>query len=382
MKYIGSKRNKFVLKLFESTTQGQHNMDRLLLALVVFLAFFGLVMVYNTSVATSLRDFGHPYHFIREQSMWFVIGIIGLYISSRIQYKIWYVGAVPILMGTLAMLLAVFFPVIGVRVMGASRWINLGFTTIQPSEFAKLAVVIYLAAWFSNKEKDRLTSFLVFLGTTVGLVFLQPDMGTGLILLITSLCMYLMSGAPLKHLYKFIPLVLVAVVILAIIAPYRMARITTFLNPDKDPLGSSYQIRQAIIAIGSGGWVGVGFGKSRQKYEYLPEANTDAIFAVVGEELGFIGSTSLVLLYFLIVWRTLLIVRKVQDRFAQLLAIGVACWFGFQSGINLGAIVSILPLTGVPLPFVSYGGSSMVVLFIAFGIILNISRYARYEGKK
>jgi cell division protein FtsW len=307
--------------------------------------------------------------------MWFVIGVIGLVVASRVNYKVWHLSAIPILMGTLCLLLAVFLPVIGVRVMGASRWINLGFTTIQPSEFAKLAVVIYLSAWFSNKEKDRLMSFIVFLGATVGLVFLQPDMGTGIILMVTSLCLYIVSGAPMKQLVKIIPITLIGVVMLAVVAPYRVARLTTFLNPDSDPLGSSYQIRQATIAIGSGGLGGVGFGKSRQKYEYLPEANTDAIFAVIAEELGFIGSSAVVLVYFLIVWRTLKIVRNVPDRFARLFAIGVTAWFGFQSGINVGAIVSILPLTGVPLPFISYGGSSMVVLFIAFGIVLNISRY-------
>ncbi len=353
----------------------KHSVDRGLLIGILLLSFFGLVMVYNTSVAISLRNFGTPFHFIRDQLLWFVVGIFALITTSRIQYKVWYKASVPILVGTIGFLIAVFFPVIGIRVLGASRWINLGFTSLQPSEFAKLAIVLYLAAWFSKKEKERLTAFLIFLGATVGLVLLEPDMGTSIILLIISSSMYLVSGAPTKQILKLAGIAGAGIVLLSIVAPYRMQRLTTFLHPENDPYGSSYQIRQALLGIGSGGITGVGLGQSRQKYEYLPEANTDAIFAVVAEELGFVGGLALLLLFFFIIWRAFRIARLAPDTFSRLIAIGIIVWFGFQSAINLGATVSLMPLTGVPLPFVSYGGSSLVILFSAFGILLNISRY-------
>jgi cell division protein FtsW len=353
----------------------KRSVDRILLVSILLLGLFGLVMVYNTSVAISIRDFGHPFHFIREQTIWFAIGVIALFVTSKIEYKLWYAASVPLLLGTLGLLLAVFFPVIGVRLMGASRWINLGFITLQPSEFAKLAVVLYLAAWLSKKEKGRFGAFVLFLGATVGLVLLQPDMGTSIILLIISLSMYLVSGAPLKQLAGFLPVVLVIFAIFALTAPYRLQRLTTFFNPDADPYGSSYQIRQAILGIGSGGITGVGLGKSRQKNQYLPEANTDAIFAVIAEELGFIGGTLVILLLFFIIWRSFGIARRAPDAFGRLISIGIIVWFAFQSAINIGAIVSLFPLTGVPLPLISYGGSSLVVLFTAFGILLNISRH-------
>lgn len=351
--------------------------DRALLVSLLMLTVFGLIMVYNTSVAISLRDFGHPYHFIRDQSMWFVLGIIALFVTSRIEYHFWYKASVPILLGTLFLLIAVFLPVIGIRVMGASRWINLGFTSLQPSEFAKLAIVLYLAAWLSQKEKDRLGAFIMFLGATVGLVMLQPDMGTSIVLLVISLSMYLVSGAPIRQFLKFIPVLIGILLLLIVVSPYRFRRLTTFLNPDSDPLGSSYQIRQAILGIGSGGLTGVGLGKSRQKYEYLPEANTDAIFAVISEELGFVGALFVLGLYFFIIWRSFRIARRCPDSFSRMVALGIIAWFGFQSAINIGAIVSILPLTGVPLPLVSYGGSSLVILLSAFGILLNISRHEK-----
>lgn len=334
-------------------------------------------MVYNASTAIALRDFGSPFYFIKEQLMWFCIGLVALFITSRITYKAWYVASVPLIVVTLCLLIAVFLPVIGIRVMGASRWINLGFTSLQPSEFAKLAVVLYLAAWLCKKEKERFYAFLFFLGATVGLVLLQPDMGTSIILLIIALTMYFISGAPIKQFLGLVPVIAMIFLILAIAAPYRLQRITTFLNPERDPYGASYQIRQALLGIGSGGVFGVGAGKSRQKHDYLPEANTDAIFAIVAEEFGLIGSSIVLLGYLLILWRLFRIARRSPDPFARLIVVGVIAWFGLQSAINIGAIIALFPLTGVPLPFISYGGSSLVVLLSAFGIVLNISKYTK-----
>lgn len=357
-------------------SQGK-TMDRLLMSAVISIALFGVLMVYNTSVPIAIRDFGDAHFFIRDQMLWLVIGIISLMFFSNIEYKFWYLFAVPILLVTLGLLIAVFFPIIGMNLYGASRWLNFGFFTVQPSELAKLAICIYLAAWLSNREKGRFQAFVLFLGATVGLVLLQPDMGTSIILLVISLSVYFVSGAPLKQLITFIPIAVGLFVILAIFTPYRLERLTTFFNANSDPLGSSYQIRQALLAIGSGGWTGVGIGKSRQKYEYLPEANTDAIFAIISEETGFIGALLLIGGYFFIIYRGFSIVKKAPDTFSKLLATGIVSWFGFQSAINIGAIVKLMPLTGVPLPLISYGGSSFIILMTAFGMLLNISKFQK-----
>jgi cell division protein FtsW len=187
----------------------------------------------------------------------------------------------------------------------------------------------------------------------------------------------MVSGAPMKQILKLVPIAIVIFALLAVAAPYRLERITTFFQPNNDPLGSSYQIRQAILAIGSGGWTGVGIGKSRQKYEYLPEANTDSIFAIVAEEVGFIGALVILTMYLIVIFRGFMIAKYAPDMFSRLIVVGVVSWFGFQSAINIGAIVKLMPLTGVPLPLISSGGSSFMVLMIAFGIVLNISRYKK-----
>lgn len=352
----------------------RRSVDKAFVLAVFSLSLFGILMVYNTSIPIALRSFSSPYVFSRDQIQWFILGAIAFYIVSRIDYHAWYAVAIPLLFGTLILLVAVFIPVIGMRLQGASRWLNFGLFVVQPSEIAKLVVSIYLSAWLSTAEKDRFGAFLLFLGMVVGLVVLQPDMGTAIILLLLSLSSYIVAGAPLKQIIRIVPVVLVLGLIVAIMAPYRFSRLTTFLQPDKDPLGASYQIRQALIALGSGGWIGVGLGKSRQKYEYLPEANTDAIFAVVAEETGFIGSLIPILLILFITMRGLRIAKRAPDTFGKLLAITITSWFGFQSAINIGAIVKLFPLTGVPLPLVSYGGSSTVVLLTALGILAGISR--------
>lgn len=348
--------------------------DRWLLAATVILATVGILMVYDSSVAIALRDFGDPYYFVREQVKWLVLGFIGFAIFSRFPYSAFRQFAVPILIGTLVLLLAVFIPGFGVHALGARRWLNFGLFVVQPAEVAKLAMVIYLSAWFSTKEKGRLAAFLLLTGMVVGLVLLEPDMGTATTILLTALSLYFLSGAPIGHFLAIIPVFLVGLGGLAIAQPYRLRRVTTFLNPDLDPLGSSYQIRQILLALGSGGLFGVGLGKSRQKYEYLPEANTDSIFAILGEETGFIGATIVVLLFLFLVWRCFKIARRIQDPFGKLLALGVGSWIGIQVFVNIGSMVAIIPLTGVPLPLISYGGSNLVITLSALGMVYNISK--------
>jgi cell division protein FtsW len=343
----------------------------------LFLVTIGIVMVYNSSVAIAIRDFSDQYHFVREQARWLALGLVGMLICMRVPYKTWYNLAFPMLLGTIGLLLAVFIPGLGVRALGAYRWINLGIGVLQPAEVAKLTMAVYLSAWFANKEKGRLGAFLLLLAMVVGLVVIEPDLGTATIILATALALYFYSGAPLVQFIILIPVAIAGLAGLALASPYRFRRLTTFLDPQSDPLGASYQVRQAILALGSGGLFGVGLGKSRQKFEYLPEANTDSIFAIIGEEVGFIGAAFIVSCFAFLIWRGFRIARRAPDDFGRMLALGITTWIGIQAIINMSAIVALVPLTGVTLPFISYGGSSLVVTLCAIGVLLNISRYRK-----
>lgn len=358
--------------------------DRWLVGIVVFLSLFGVLMVYDSSVAIAIRDFADQYYYAREQLKWLALGFAAMIFMSRIDYHRWHALALPALLGTMALLMAVFVPGLGVGAFGAHRWINFGVFILQPAELAKLVLILYLSAWFAphrlsgagvmSREKGRFGAFLLLTGIMFGLVILEPDLGTGIILVAIAIILYFLSGATLKHFALLVPVAVLIIAMLAISSPYRFRRLTTFLNPESDPLGASYQIRQALLALGSGGWYGIGIGKSRQKYEYLPEANTDSIFAIIGEEAGFLGATMVVGAFALLVWRALRIASWAPDSFGRLLAAGFAAWVGVQSVLNIGAMAAFFPLTGIPLPLISYGGSSLVILLAAAGIVLNISR--------
>jgi cell division protein FtsW len=353
--------------------------DKWLIIGVFLLSLFGVLMVYDSSVALAIRDFSDQYYYVREQLKWFVLGTIAFIVCAKINYQTWHTFALPLLFITLLLLLAVFIPGVGIHALGAHRWINFGFFVLQPAELAKLTMIIYLSAWFSHPEKSRFFSFLLFLSMVVGLVMLEPDLGTSMIILCIAMLLYFFSGAPLKHFAFLLPIALVVVGILAVVAPYRMQRLTTFFDRQHDPLGASYQIRQVLLGLGSGGWTGVGIGKSRQKYEYLPEANTDSIFAIIGEEIGYLGNVLVILLYIFIIWRGFIIATRAPDIFGKLLGLGISSWVAMQTIINLSAMVALIPLTGIPLPFISYGGSSFIVLLASMGILTNISKQRHYE---
>lgn len=378
MKFLFSKFHSSSLHRMQ-TDRGSSmgNVDLPFLFMVIGLCLFGLLMVYNSSIALAIRDFSDPLYYVKEQAKWLVLGFLSLYVCSRVRYTLWREIAVPLLLITLVLLFAVFLPGIGVSALGAHRWIRLGFTVFQPAELAKLSLIFYLSAWFTSRETSKLFSFLTLLGLVVGLVVLEPDLGTAMIITSVGVCMYFLSGSPIKHFAILVPSLVFAVLVLAVISPYRFSRLTSFLNPEKDPLGASYQMRQSLIAFGSGGFFGVGLGKSRQKYEYLPEANTDSIFAIIGEELGLVGTVSVVSFYLLLLWRAFAIARSAPDSFSRLVALGIASWIGMQSSLNFSALVALVPLTGIPLPLVSYGGSSLIVLLSGIGILLNISRYRK-----
>lgn len=356
------------------TTSRWGSGDRWLLTATIVLAAIGILMVYDSSVAIAIRDFGDAYHFVRDQVKWLALGFIAFTVLSYIPYTAWRRFAVPAIAGTMVLLLAVFIPGFGVHALGAHRWLNFGVFILQPAELAKLAVILYLSAWFASKEHGRFLAFLLLTGMMVGLIILEPDLGTAVTLLTTALAMYFVSGAPIVQFLLLIPVLAAGLVGLAVFEPYRMRRILTFLNPNEDPLGASYQIRQILLSLGSGGFFGLGLGKSRQKYAYLPEANTDSIFAIIGEETGLVGTVLVLLLFLFLIWRCFRVARRTQEPFGRLLALGVGSWIGIQTFVNIGSMVAILPLTGVPLPLISYGGSNLVITLGALGMIYNVSK--------
>lgn len=349
--------------------------DIWIFAVSIFLTLFGLIMIYNASVVIAERDFADKYHYARDQATWVVVGFVIMLIFSFIDYHVWRRLALPILVTTLVLLMMVFVPVVGIKALGASRWINFGFFIVQPAELAKPALVVYLASWLSNKERRRFFAFVLLIGLVVGLIMLEPDMGTAVVLGSTAMIIYFLSGAPLWHFFLLIPAGAAISFILIRIVPYRLERFLTFLDPLRDPLGASYHIHQTLLALGSGGLLGVGLGKSLQKYAYLPESTTDSIFAIVAEEIGFVGSVFIIMLFFFLIFRAFMVAKKAPDTFGILLCSGIASFLAIQVIINLSAQVALLPFTGVPLPFISYGGSSLLVTLAAIGIVLNISKH-------
>ncbi len=361
-----------MVKVVKSFTGKRFNFDYLPLGIILFLLFFGLLMVYDASSAQALLSFQDKYFFLKEQIKWVIVGLVAGGVAYLFDYRQLKILALPILVGALVLLLAVFVPGVSVKAYGAHRWINLGVTVLQPSELGKLALIIYLSAWLSTKEHQRLMAFLLLIGATVGLIMLEPDMGTALVILGTSLLVYFLSESDARGLLFVLPLGVLGLAALALHSPYRMRRILTFLDPESDPLGASYHVHQALIALGSGELFGLGLGNSRQKYSYLPEANTDSIFAIIGEELGFIGALLITSVFVYLYYRCLKITLAVEDRFGRLLGLGIISWLALQTMINLSSMVALTPLTGVPLPFVSYGGSALVAELAGVGILFNI----------
>ncbi|MDO8452601.1 MAG: putative lipid II flippase FtsW [bacterium] len=346
--------------------------DKPLLFTVLGLLLFGVVMVFNASLVDAIKNHSDKFFFIKRQAIWTVIGLAGMVFLARLPYLVLAKFAKPILIGSLALLIAVLIPGISNEVLGARRWIGVGSIVIQPAEIVKFAFTIYLAATLTKKVP--LNQFLLVFGSIVGLVMLEPDLGTTIVISTIALSMYFAAGAPLLHFAIGLPSAALLGLLLILSSSYRRERLLTFFNPGQDPLGTSYHISQVLIALGSGGLFGVGLGQSRQKYLFLPEPATDSIFAIIGEELGFVGSVVLIAAFVYLIWRGYQIALKVSDPFGKLLAIGITSWLGAQVVLNLGAMVALVPLTGIPLPLVSYGGSSLVVSLAAIGTLLNISK--------
>lgn len=355
-------------------------MDYWLLFLVFGVCIFGLLMVYSSSAVVSFEQYGINNFYFKKQLVSFIIGMVMLGITSFIDYRFWKKNAVLFLGITVILLIAVFL--LGKTTLGAQRWLNIAGISVQPSEIAKLTFIIYLAAWLEKRNeniKDFKYGFLPFaviLGAIGFLIIKQPDMGTMSVIVATAVVMFFISGASLVHLGVGFAFLIGLFLLLIKSAPYRMQRFLVFLNPSNEKLGAGYHINQALLAIGSGGWFGLGFGQSKQKYLYLPEPQTDSIFAIITEELGFLRAILVFVVFVLIALRGFKIAKNAPDMFAMLLASGITVWIVVQFFINIGAMIGLMPLTGIPLPFVSYGGSSLIILLTAVGILLNISKHA------
>ncbi|MBI3671262.1 putative lipid II flippase FtsW [Candidatus Azambacteria bacterium] len=355
--------------------------DHIFLIILGSIILFGLAVLASASSVLSYQDFGNSYGYLKHQFLAGILpGIFVFFIASRIDYSIFRKYSFIFLIFSVFLLFLLFVPGLGVQTKGAARWLNFYFFTFQPSELLKLTFILYLAAWLDSRKsslesfKEGLVPFLVISALIAALLVVQPDIGTLIVVLAIGALVYFSAGGKMAHLgFAFLAGVL-SLSILVYSEQYRLKRWLTFLNPDADPLGSGYQIKQALIAIGSGGFFGLGFGMSKQKYNYLPEPMGDSVFAITAEEFGFVGSVILIGLFLLLAWKGLQIAKNAQTRFGKLAAVGITSWITVQAIINIGSISGLMPLTGITLPFISYGGSSTLVLLAASGILYNISR--------
>ena len=357
------------------------NSDRELFWTVIILFIGGILILSSASIVLSEKNFGTFYYYtLRQVVLGGVVGFLGLFAAMKIPYRVWRRVSVPMMVGSFILLALLLIPQFGFSHGGATRWLSLGFINFQPAEILKLAFVVYLASWLDSRRSDvgstayGLMPFSLMIALVGVFLVMQPDIGTLIVILATAGIMYLLGRGRWHQVGILAILGIVVGFFLIQLAPYRLDRISVFFNPDYDPSGAGYQMTQSLIAIGSGGALGRGFGMSVQKYSYLPEPMGDSIFAVYLEEMGFVGAILLVGAFLFFLWRGFLVARRAQDSFGKLLAAGITVSIFIQAFINMAAISGLLPLTGIPMPFVSYGGTSLVVTLISAGILLNISR--------
>lgn len=357
------------------------NIDKQLFWTVIILFVGGVLILSSASIVLSERNFDTFYYYtLRQIVAGGLIGLLLFFAAIKIPYRFWRKASVPMMIGSFILLALLFIPGVGFSHGGATRWISLGFITFQPSEILKFTFVAYLASWLDARRSDvgstayGLLPFSLMIALVGIFLVMQPDIGTLIAILATASIMYIIGGGRLHQIGILMSLGLVVGFFLIRLVPYRFNRILVFWNPDFDPSGAGYQITQSLIAIGSGGIFGRGFGMSIQKYSYLPEPMGDSIFAVYLEEMGFLGAILLISAFLFFLWRGLRIAEKARDPFGKLLATGIAVGIFIQAFINMAAISGLLPLTGIPLPFVSYGGTSLMVTLLSAGILLNISR--------
>ncbi len=369
-------------------------MDHSVLLMWLVLVVFGLIMVASASSIKAHTEFvnaagqSNDYWYLIQQFKWVVFSLVAVFFFSRLDYRRLRYFAFPALLIVIGLLAAVFLPIIGGRtILGAKRWLDFGFIGMQPSELTKISLVVYLATWLERKGKEvkdfkyGFIPFAAILGLIIFLLFMQKDLGTTIIICIIAVTIFFVSGANVFQLFFGGVIVIGLVVGLISVSTFRQARIKAWLNPGSDTKTTAYHVTQSRITIGSGGIWGVGYGHSLQKYNYIPHAPTDSIFAIIAEELGLVGSVALVALYLFFLYRIFIVAKSAPDPFGRLLSVGIGVWIGIQAFINIGGLMRIIPLTGVPLPFISYGGSSLLMSSIGVGMVLSVSREIEIRTK-
>ena len=354
--------------------------DKKLFFSILIISLFGVIMIYSASYIWAEYKYNDPFKYVKNQGLFLIIGIFMMLFISKIDYKKYYDKANILLLGCMLLLVLVLIPGVGTVRNGSRSWFGIGSFGIQPSEFTKLALIIFTSRYLTRNEmlmKSFKKGILPILGLTLfifGLIMLQPDFGTGSILVMSIMGMLYVGGVDFKFFLKIGILGVGGIVGLIVAAPYRLARILSYLNPWSDPLGSGFQIIQSLYAIGPGGLFGMGFLNSRQKHFYLPEPQTDFIFSIISEEFGFLGILIISILFLTIIYRGFYISRHTDDLFGKYVAFGITFQLAFQTVMNLMVVTGIIPVTGVTLPFLSYGGSSLLITLCGMGILLNISR--------
>ena len=346
----------------------------------IILILFGLIMIYSASSIWAMYKFSDSFKYVKQQGLFILVGIILVLIISKIDYRIYYKNATKIFFSCIVLLILVLIPGIGSVRNGSRSWFGIGSFGIQPSEFAKVGLIILTSKYLSKSNKfvknikKGVIPILSVLFLVFGLIMLQPDFGTGMIIVVSILAMLFIAGVNMKFFIGLGLIGVIGIIILIVIAPYRMDRITSFIDPWSDPLGTGFQIIQSLYAIGPGGLLGMGFLKSRQKQFYLPEPQTDFIFSIISEEFGVLGVVIISSLFILLLLFGIKIALNTKDNFAKLLSFGLIFQMLIQAVMNLMVVIGLIPVTGVTLPFLSYGGSSLLVSMVAIGIIMNISK--------
>lgn len=370
-------RQKRIANRAQSSNKTSKSIDKSFLLLTLFLLVLGLTAVADASSPQALTTFKDAHYFVKQQGMWAAIGLFLMAITANIPYTFWKKFAWPIFFVSCTLLVLVLIPGIGSKIYGARRWLYIGSFGFQPSEVVKLVLAIIMAKMVEQKYPP-----LYLFGTLVliaGLIMMQPDLGTTIVVVSIGMTQIFVSGVPILYMMSAIFGGGIMGLLLIFTSDYRRERLLTFLGASENQGGSSYHIRQVLIALGSGGLWGVGLGQSRQKHLFLPESATDSVFAVIGEELGFVGAFLIMLFLCLFIFKIFKIASRAPDEFSMLLAVGIGIWIAAQMFFNIASMVALTPLTGIPLPFFSYGGTSLTMLLISIGILLNISRYAKTQ---
>ena len=361
--------------------------DLWLFAIVIILMAIGICMIFSSSYIMAHKWYGDSYYFLKKQLFYAIIALLMFFLAIYTDYHYYKKFALPILILSLILLSMVFVPGVGRSAGGARRWIKIGFISFQPSEIAKFALILYISESLTRKQLKDVKTFikgvlpaLIIMLIMFFMILKEPDFSTSLIILGISFIMLFIGGSRVIQLFTLLLAAIPLGTLILLRKEYRKIRLISFLDPWKDPLDSGFHVIQSLLALGSGGILGVGLGESKQKYFYLPDQHTDFIFSIIGEELGFIGTLIIIILFIILLWRGFRIALNSTDQFGTLLAAGITSMIVFQSIINIGVVTKMIPTTGIPLPFISYGGSSLIVNMFCMGILLNISQYRVKES--